>query len=182
MRIQRYLPVAACLLSACASAPRIHYYTISMEPSGQARPTVNLEVERLQTTDALSRNQILIATSPTTIDYYATDVWAASVGELVQLKLQAEFGPPAEGRTTFQVSGMVLAFEQVDTPGGADALVRLEIDVRDTSAKKFDPPVLSKTYEARRPAASASASAVAAALSKCLEQIAAEIATDLWSP
>jgi uncharacterized lipoprotein YmbA len=182
MRIQRYLPVAACLLSACASAPKINYYTVSMEPSGRAQPTVDIEVERLQTTDALSRNQILIATSTTTIDYYATDVWAAGVGELVQLKLQAEFGPPTEGRTTFLLSGTVLAFEQIDTPGGADALTRLEVEVRDASVKRYDPPVLSKTYEARLPAANANAAAVAAALSKCLEQIAAEIATDLGSP
>lgn len=182
MRIQRYLPVAACLLSACASAPKIDYYTVSMKPSGRARPTVDLKVERLQTTDALSRSQILIATSPTTIDYYATDLWAAGVGELVQLKLQAELGAPVDGRTTFPLSGTVLAFQQVDTPGGADALARLEIEVRDASAKRYDPPVLSKTYEARLPAASASPPAVAAALSKCLEQIAVEIATDLWSP
>jgi ABC-type uncharacterized transport system auxiliary subunit len=182
MRTQRYLPVVACLLSACASAPNVDYYTVSMEPSGQARPTVGIEVERLQTTDALSRNQILIATSPTTIDYYATDLWAAGVGELVQLKLQAELGPPVEKRVAFLLSGTVLAFEQIDTPGGADALARLEIEVRDASAKRYDPPVLSKTYEARLPAANANPSAVAAALSKCLEQIVAEIATDLWSP
>ncbi len=182
MRIKRHLLVAVCLLPACASAPKINYYTLSMEPSGQARPTVNLEVERLQTTDALSRSQILIATSPTTIAYYATDLWAAGVGELVQLKLQAEFAPPVKGRATFRASGSVLAFEQVDTPTGADGLVRLEIEVRDASAKSYDPPVLSKTYEARRSAAGASPSAVAAALSQCLEQIAAAIATDLWSP
>ena len=131
MRIQRYLLAAAFLLPACASAPKVDYYTVSMEPSGRARPTVDLKVERLQTTDALSRSQILIATSPTTLDYYATDLWAAGVGEMVQLKLQTELGAPVDGRTRFLLSGTVLAFQQVDTPGGADALARLEIEVRD---------------------------------------------------
>ncbi len=176
------LAVAVCLLSACASAPKIDYYTLAMEPSGQARPTVNLVVGRLQTTEALGRSQILISTSSTEVDYYATDLWAGSVGELVQQKLAVEFGPPVEGRRTLKVSGTVLAFEQVDVGSGAEGRVKLQIEVRDAAIKQYEKPLLEKTYEVRRSASMPSAAAVVVALSECIEQIAAEIATDVWSP
>jgi len=179
MRPIPIVTTAFCVLCACASAPTIEYYTLGMESSGQLDPAVNLSVERLRTSEALGRSQIMVLASPTRIDYYATDHWAGSVGELVQQKLAAEFGPPVEDRRTLIVSGKVLACEQVDRPGGAEAHVRLEIVVRDADVPRYQPALLEKSYSANRAVAGSSPGLVVEGLSRCVEDIAAEIAADV---
>jgi len=181
MRTKLPLSVAALLLVACASTPKINYFTPAMESSGKAQATVNLQVERLRTTEALGRSQILISTSPTEIEYYANDHWAGSVAELVQQKLTVEFGPPVEGRRKLSVSGIVLAFGQVDVSGGAEGRVKLHIEVRDPEKRRFAQPLLEKTYEVSRSASKPGSAAVVVALSQSVEEIAAEIAADVSS-
>ena len=176
------IPVVALALfviSACASAPKIDYYTLGMESSGHVDTTVNLSVERLRTTEALGRSQIMVLESLTRVDYYATDHWAGSVGEMVQQKLTAEFGPPVAGRKHLVVSGKVLAFEQVDGPGGTTARVRLEIVVRDTEVPRYRAPLLEKTFVSSRSVSGSSAESVVRELSRCVEEIAAAIASDV---
>jgi len=179
MRSTPYLTVALCVLCACASAPKIDYYTLGMEPSGRVVGAANLSVERLTSTQALGRSQIMVLASPTRIDYYATDHWAGSVGELVQQKLAAEFGPPVDGRRTLVVSGKVLACEQVDRPGGADARVKLEIVVRDAEVPRYQTPLIEKSYSSSRPVSGSNPGSVVEELSRCVEEIAAEIAADV---
>lgn len=179
MRLTPVMSVALCALCACASAPKIDYYTLGMESSGRVDPAVNLSVERLRTTEALGRSQIMVLASPTRIDYYATDQWAGSIGEMVQQKLAAEFGPPIDGRRTLVVSGKVLACEQVDRPGGVEARVKLEIVVRDADVPRYQPALLEKSYAANRAVAGSSPGLVVEELSRCVEDIAAEIAADV---
>jgi uncharacterized lipoprotein YmbA len=181
MRFTPVLSAMACVLCACASAPKIDYYTLGMESSGRVDPSVNLSVERLRTTEALGRSQIMVLASPTRVEYYATDQWAGSVGEQVQRKLAAEFGPPEEGRRSLIVSGRVLSCEQVDRAGGAEARVRLQIEVRDADSPRYLEPLFEKTYAASRPAAGTGAATVVAELSRCVEEIAAKIADDVSS-
>ena len=179
MRSTLFLTVALCVLSACASAPKIDYYTLGMESSGRVDSAINISVERLRTTEALGRSQIMVLASPTRVDYYATSHWAGSVGEQVQQKLTAEFGPTVDGRRTLVVSGKVLACEQVDGPGGAEARVKLEIAVRDAEVARYQPAVLEKSYASRRSVSGSNPGSVVEGLSRCVEEIAAEIADDL---
>jgi ABC-type uncharacterized transport system auxiliary subunit len=167
-----------CTVCACASAPKIDYYTLGMEPSGRTEPTVNLSVERFRSTEALGRSQIMVLASPTRIEYYATDHWSGSIGEMVQQKLAAEFGEAVDGRKTLVVSGKVLACEQVDGPEGAEARVRVEIAVRDAEVPRYQPPLLEKSYSSSRPVAGTNPGAVVEELSRCVEDIATEIAAD----
>jgi ABC-type uncharacterized transport system auxiliary subunit len=169
------------LFCACASAPKIDYYTLNMEPSGHAEPKVNLSVERFLTTESLGRRRIMVLASPTRIEYYATDQWATSIGELVQQKLAAEFGAPVDGRRSLVVSGKVVAFEQVDRPGGIEARVTLEVVVRDAHVPRYQPPLFEKSYSSSRPVSAMRAESVVEELSRCVEEIAAEIATDVAS-
>jgi uncharacterized lipoprotein YmbA len=173
----RVFPVML-LLTACASAPKISFYTLAMDRSGTVNPTVNLKVEAVRTTDALSSNRIMIQTSPTRIEYYATDQWAGGLAELVRQKLTSEFGEPTEGRRTLVVAATVLSCEQVDTGGGAEARMKLSVAIRDPEHKRYQPPLLEKTYAASRPASQATAGAVVQALTVCAEEIAREIAAD----
>ena len=181
MRVHPIPALVLCAVCGCASAPKIDFYTLGMESSGRAQPKVNLSVERFRSTEALSRSQIMVLESATRVDYYATDHWAGSIGELVQRKLAAEFGPPQEGRKNLVVSGVVAACEQVDRPGGAEARVDLEIVVRDAELARYRPPLLEKSYTSSRPVGGVSVAALVEELSRCMEDIAAEIAADVAS-
>ncbi len=178
MKTQLQMFAVMCCLTACASAPKINYYTLAMEPSGSASPSVNLVVEQVRTTDALSRNQIMVLASPTRIEYYATDQWAGNLADLVRQKLSTEFGPTIEDRRTLALSVTVLSCEQVDGTGGAEARMQFRVTVRDPEEKRYRNPLLEKTYVASRPAASNTAGGIVEALSVCAEQIAREIAAD----
>jgi ABC-type uncharacterized transport system auxiliary subunit len=178
MRGKLRLVAAVFALTACASAPRISYYTFDMDASGAARPSVNLVVEGVRTTDALGRGQIMIQASPTRIEYYATAQWAGDLAGLVGEKLTAEFGPAVEGRRTLLLKVMVLSCEQVDVTGGAAARMKLAVSMSDPAERTSRVPLLEKTYEASRPVARPAAGAVAEGLSLCAEEIAGEIAAD----
>jgi uncharacterized lipoprotein YmbA len=180
MRVTTRLMIASLpILAACASAPVIHYYTFDMAPSGRSPAAVALRVRGFQTTEALGRRQILIQTSPTEIEYYATDQWAGDVGELVAQKLAAELGPAAPDAPVLAVTGTVVDCGQVDRPGGgAAARLTLEATVRDPTHPRSQPPLLVKTYTCERPAEQATPTAVARALSRCVEAIAAELVSD----
>ncbi len=180
MRVTTRLMIASLpILAACASAPVIHYYTFDMAPSGRSPAAVALRVRGFQTTEALGRRQILIQTSPTEIEYYATDQWAGDVGELVAQKLAAELGPAAPDAPVLAVTGTVVDCGQVDRPGGgAAARLTLEVTIRDPAHQRFQPPLLVKTYRCELPAQQATPDAVARALSSCVDKVAAELAGD----
>ncbi len=168
----------AAVAAGCASAPDARYYTLDMNRSGEALPTVNLEVEALRAADTLTRPQIMIQASPTRVEYYAVDQWAGSLSELVTRKLRTELGPPEEGRRTMAVSGTLLECGQVDVAGGAEAELQLRLTVRDAQEAVSGRPLLERTYSCRRRADAVHPEAVAVALSRCLETIAAELAVD----
>ena len=171
--------VLALLCAGCLSGPPPRFYTLDMRPSGRAQAPVNLEFDRLRPAEALDREGILIQTSPTRIEYYAADQWAANLGELVTQKLEAEFAHENDAERTLVVTGTILDFGQVDLPNGAEAHVRLALEFREPGASRYDPPLLDKTYEARISAESPSPAAVVEALSRGLEDIAVAVATDL---
>ncbi len=168
----------AVIFAGCASAPKVRYFTLDMESSGQSSPQVNLAVERIRVGEALARKDILIKKSPTEIEYYAAAQWAANLDELVANKLRSEFGPKHDGAAMVVVAGELLAFEQVDVPGGAEAHVRLAAMFRWPEATPPEGLPFERVYDVRLRAASPTASAVVEALSKCLEQIAASMAAD----
>jgi ABC-type uncharacterized transport system auxiliary subunit len=178
MRVVHALIAFLVIVVGCASTPNLDYYTVDMNPSGKAVSDLNLEVGHFATAEKLDRTQIVIQQTPTRIDYYSNERWAASVGEMVEHKLIAEFGPEAEGRRGMIVSGRITAFEQVDASSGPQARVRLEVAIREAGAKRYETPLLEKTYEASRAADSNNVDAVVQALSRAIEAIAAEIAED----
>ena len=166
------------VVAGCASTPNLDFYTLDMSPSGKTKVDFNLAVDSFTVSEKLDRTQILIQYTPTRIDYYSNERWATSVGEMVEHKLAVEFGPAVDGRRTLIVSGRVIAFEQVDSSSGPRALARIEIAIRAGGAKRFETPLLEKTYEASRAADVNSVDGVVRALSRAIEEITAEIAAD----
>lgn len=179
MRTGLVVTAIVVALSGCASSPDLDYYTLDMRPTGGVEAGVNLRVGRFVTTEKLDRTQIVIHETPTRIDYYARQRWATGVGEMVQQKLEVELGPFVDGRRALWVAGRVLAFEQVDSATGPPmGRVRLEVEIRDATAQRYQTPLLEKTYDATRPADENSVDAVVRALSAAVADIAAEIAAD----
>jgi uncharacterized lipoprotein YmbA len=170
--------VAVSLVAGCAGSPQPRYYTLDMTPSGSVNPECNVAIERLRPHDALTRVDILVMKTPTQIEYYAFDRWAASLSELVSDKLRSELGGHDPNRETVVVSGDILAFEQVDRDDGADAHIKLDLSFRKEGASRYSPALLRKRYEISVPAEAARPAAVVEVLSAGLETIAAEIATD----
>lgn len=172
------LAILAALAAGCVSSAGPDLYTLNMAPSAQAGSPVNIAVKRLRVAEPLQNKRILIKTSPTEIEYYAAAQWAASLDELLAEKLAAEFGPADPERPSYVVSGMLQAFEQVDTPAGAEAHVRLAVEIREANASHYSTPALAKTYTARGPAASATPGGVVQSLSDLLETVARDIVAD----
>jgi len=166
------------LLAGCASSPKLDYHTIDLTPSGGADNRAKLVVDRFQVSEKLDRHQIVVQATPTRIEYYATDRWASSVAEMVEAKLGAEFGPPGDDRPKLKVAGKVTAFEQVDGDTGPQARVRLEVTIRHGDEKRYEEPLLVKTYESTRSAQDNGVDGVVQALSRAIEEIAAEITAD----
>ncbi len=167
------------LWAGCASAPEFNYYTLDMRSSGLAKPTANIEIAGIRPAEALARPEILIQAEPTRVEYYATDRWVSGIGSILSEKLLSEFGAPDSSRQTLALDGDVLAFGQIDTPGGAEAYIKVELSIRKTSQRRNEIPLFKKTYERKMPAASASPADVVKALSSGVEAIAAEVAQDI---
>ena len=178
--MRRAIVLAVALTAACASAPRIDYYTLGTEAAG-AGPAVNVSVQRFRTTEALARRGIMVSLSDTRVAYHGTAQWAEGLGGLVQQRLAAAFGEPVPGRRTVKLSGTVLACEEVIRPAGRRARVQLAVEIRDASLPSYRPPLLVRTYEAQRavPGEGEDVAPVVEALAKDLDEIAGRIAADL---
>ena len=168
----------AALAAGCASAPNPNLYTLNMAPSTQAGSPVNITVGRLRIAEALQNKKILIMKSPTEIEYYAAAQWAAGLDELLAEKLSVEFGPSDPARTAYVISGTLLAFEQVDTPAGGEAHVKMNLEIRKEGTSYYSPPALAKTYDVRVEVADPTAGGIVGSLSTCLEKVARAIVAD----
>ena len=120
MRSKSWIVVSILLLAACTTTAPIRYYTLDMSPSGHTPVTANLQIEGIRTSEALSRSQIQIQTSPTRIDYYAAHEWAGGIGELVARKLAAEFAAAQSDGPDLTLSGTLLDCTQVDIPNRSE--------------------------------------------------------------
>ena len=166
-------------MAGCASAPSMNYYTLDMRPSGGAAMPFRVEIARMRVAEPLEGRNILIQKSPTEIEYYAVDRWAAGLNDLVQEKLEAEWnGHPSDEAPQLIAEGIIQGFGQEDQDGGPAAYLKITMEFRSPDASRYDTPLLHKTYEFRQSAEGQGASGVVNALSVCVEQLAAAIAED----
>ena len=179
--MKKYIAIIALagLISSCATSPSPSIYTVNMDPSSNAGSPVNVSVGRLRVSESLLNKRILIKTSPTEIEYYATAQWAASLDEMLREKLAVEFGPIDTSRPTYVVSGALQSFEQVDMASGSEAHVKLSLEVRKDGVSQYATPEISNVYEVSLPIEEESAGGVVATLSVCLETVARAIVTDI---
>lgn len=170
------LPVATGCLSG-SEPPQ--YFTLDMRGSGAPEPPVDINVGLLNVAEPLMQKNILIKKSPTEVEFYAVGQWAGGLDEMLREKLETEFGPTTSNSRTIMLTGELLAFEQVDTPEGALAHIKLEAELRDAGKSRYTEALLKKLYEISLPIqGDPGANAIAIALSRAVEQLAAQIAAD----
>lgn len=162
----------------CTTTPPPRYYTLDMAPSGTVHPECDFVVARIRATEPLARRDILVKKTPTEIEYYALEQWAADPGLLVSEKLAAELGHRPDAAKRIEISGEVLAFEQIDRHGGAEAHLKLYLEFRTAEQRPFDEPAMKRTYDLYLPVEATPPAGVVLALSKGLEHIAAAVAAD----
>ena len=166
-------------ITGCASAPKARYYTVNMTPSAKQAGKHNIDVDRLRTAESLAKRNILVKKTATELEYYASDEWVASLGDIVREKLEAEFGEDVHARKTYLLDGEILSFQQEDTATGADAYIKLSISIREANGSRYEQPLFEHVYEARVTAGAATPVAVVEALGKGLEAIAADIVAEV---
>jgi len=174
---------ALALLQGCATAPPQQYYTLDMRPSGTISTPLVISVGMINVAEQLAMKDILIRKSPTEIEHYAVGQWIAGLDELMREKLEAELGVPVGAKRTLALTADLFAFEQVDLPGdaqsaGAEAHIKIEIQLRETNKSRYTAPLLQKIYDVHVPVADASVNGLVVALSRAVEQLAAQIAAD----
>ena len=171
-------PALLPLLAACASSvPHYRYYTLDMAPRAGIDDPVQLASVRIDVNEALSRPEILVRTSPTSVEYYALDRWASSLNEQLGEKIKTEFASAGPSAPTVELDGVLMAFEQVDT--GTAAEVRVKLDATLTVTQSGRKGTFNKLYIESQPAAASSANAVVEALSRAVETIAVRISGDV---
>lgn len=164
----------------CVSVPEIDYFTLDLRSSGQIQEGFTIVKMRIRTGEAVSRPEIMIRMSPTQIEYYATQRWAAGLDEQVSEKLKAELGgQPSAGALRVDIEGEILAFEQVDTVEGADAHVKLDFTFTIRAGDSGEETEISRIYETTIAADARNAAAVVRALSRATEMLAVQMAEDL---
>jgi uncharacterized lipoprotein YmbA len=170
------LAVAAC--AGCASTTTQHF-TLDMRPSESASPG-QLAARHFTVADALANMNIPVRTGPTTLEYYEGVQWAGSLEDLLKEKFQAEFGASVAADGARVIDGHVLAFEQVDLPGGAaEAHCKIEVQVRAAGDSRYAKPLLAKVYDVSSPMAVVTPGTLTESLSRCVEQIAAQVRADV---
>jgi uncharacterized lipoprotein YmbA len=182
MPVRRLILALPILLAGCASSvPQYRYYTLDMTPHAQASGEIELASVRIGVNQALSKPEILIRTSPTSVEYYALDRWASGLDEQITEKLKTEFAGPAPDAYRVSLDATLMAFEQVDSPSGPPE-VRVKLDanfvVRDGKLGS-DNAAFNRLYTQSQSAQSASPGAVVEALSRAVEAIATEMAADV---
>lgn len=175
------LVMIVAVLAGCASAPQYRYYTIDMGKSAQIDAPVRVLGVNLRVNEALARPEILVRTSSTQIEYYALDRWASGLEEQIAEKLKTEFAGASADKPGCEISGRLMAFEQIDTAAGPEVRIKLdmEVDQRHAPPAAQDAVYWQRLYTVSRPMSSSGAAAAVEALSRATEEIAAQLAADL---
>ena len=167
------------IVAGCATpALDMHFYTLDMNRANKTAEPLNLDVDRLRPAEQISRKAIAIQKTPTELEYYANNEWAASLAELVTNKLETEFGLDDTQAYPLLVSGTILSFGQVDIENGTEAEIVLELVFYTPEMSVAEPPLMNKTYAWRSAVEGALPGALVEVLSRGMEAVAAEIIAD----
>jgi uncharacterized protein len=163
MRVQRCFLLALPVMTACSSSPDIRYYTLSSEPTSPSiapatahGPVGPYVFDAVVIPDVLDRPQIVLRTSPNSVEILDYDRWAAPLPDQLQrvlaADLSARLGPnavvapglPENLRAERRITVSILAFDPARRGESS-----LEASWVISDAKSRPDPTRSKSFRAR---------------------------------
>ncbi|MGA8182061.1 MAG: ABC-type transport auxiliary lipoprotein family protein [Terriglobia bacterium] len=160
------VPLAALLLTACASTPQTRYYTLRTPPppaAASAKTHLALQVERFEVPDLLLDNRIIYYTSPTELNFHEYHRWSSDPGDMLNelaMKFfagtglfQQVYAYPAPVHADYTLRGRVLDLGELRYETGGNGKsggvqLGLKLDLVQTQQNKV---VWSERLEQREP-------------------------------
>ncbi|WP_434656916.1 membrane integrity-associated transporter subunit PqiC [Pseudomonas sp. R3-56] len=93
----------ALLLGACRSDP-IHYHTLSpVQPAGQARAGVDIQIEQLSVPPQVDRTQMVIRQGDSGLAILETEWWGSSLADELRSSLDEQLSNPGAPKRLLRV-------------------------------------------------------------------------------
>lgn len=97
------LVAVALLLGACRSDP-IHYHTLSpVQPAGQARSGMDIQIEQVSVPPQVDRTQMVIRQGNSGLAILETEWWGASLADELHSSLDEQLSNPGAPKSSLRV-------------------------------------------------------------------------------
>jgi uncharacterized lipoprotein YmbA len=181
------------LLEGCSKPPMlVRQYILDYPapvPVSQAKIPAAIRVKQFSVAQAFNTNAMVYQPQPFRSETYNYSRWRVNPGyqvtdyllrDLRQARLfKAVYGPENTGRYRFQLEGGVEDFQELDEPGGWQAVLGLTVTLLDVSQTKLPRRVVfQKNYRAVEPMPEKTPQGLAQAMSRAMARLSARIMAD----
>jgi uncharacterized lipoprotein YmbA len=181
------------LLQGCGSPPLLVRRYILDYPAPvlapQAKIPAALRVKQFSVAQAFDTNAMVYQPQPFRSETYNYSRWRVNPGYLVTDFLlrdlrtarlfEAVYGPESTSRYRFQLEGGVEDFQELDEPGGWQAVLGLTVTLLDVSQTKLPQRVIfQKNYRTMEPMSEKTPQGLAQAMSRAMARLSALIMAD----
>lgn len=181
------------LLEGCGKPPMlVHRYILDYPApvlGRQAKIPAAIKVQQFSVAQAFNTNAMVYQPQPFRSETYNYSRWRVNPGHLVTDYLlrdlrearlfKAVYGPESTGRFRFQLEGGVEEFQELDEPGGWQAVLALTVTLLDVSQTELPQRVIfQKNYRAVEPMPEKTPQGLAQAMSRAMARLSDRIMTD----
>ncbi|HZE21227.1 MAG TPA: ABC-type transport auxiliary lipoprotein family protein [Desulfobaccales bacterium] len=181
------------LLDGCGKPPMlVHRYILDYPApvlAPQAKIPAAIMVKQFSVAQAFNTNAMVYQPQPFRSETYNYSRWRVNPGYLVSDYLlrdlrqahlfRAVYGPETTSRFRFQLEGTVDDFQELDEPGGWQAVLGLTVTLVDVSQEKLPRRVVfQKNYRAVEPMPEKTPQGLAQAMSQAMARLSSRIITD----
>jgi uncharacterized lipoprotein YmbA len=181
------------LLEGCGKPPMlVHQYILDYPApvlAPQAKIPAALKVQEFSVAQAFNTNAMVYQPQPFRSESYNYSHWRVNPGYLVtdyllrdlrQARLfEAVYGPEGTGPYRFQLEGGVEDFQELDEPGGWQAVLGLTVTLVDVNQQELPQRVVfQKNYRAVEPMPEKTPQGLAQAMSRAMARLSARIMAD----
>jgi ABC-type uncharacterized transport system auxiliary subunit len=181
------------LLAGCGQPPMlVHRYILDYPApvlASQAKIPAAIRVKQFSVAQAFNTNAMVYQPQPFRSETYNYSRWRVNPGYLVtdyllrdlrQARLfRAVYGPESTGRYRFQLEGGVEDFQELDEPGGWQAVLGLTVTLLDLNQTELPQRVIfQKSYRAVEPMPEKTPQGLAQAMSQAMARLSGRIMAD----
>jgi uncharacterized lipoprotein YmbA len=181
------------LLEGCGKPPMlVHQYILDYPApvlGRQGKIPAAIKVQQFSVAQTFNTNAMVYQPQPFRSETYNYSRWRVNPGYLVtdyllrdlrQARLfKAVYGPESTGQYRFQLEGGVEDFQELDEPGGWQAVLGLTVTLLDVSQTELPQRVVfQKNYREVEPMPEKTPQGLAQAMSRAMARLSARIMTD----